>query len=296
MTTGIVINELFDGNEIRIFNKNGTPMMPLVDIAKTIGYDRSTIRRVIENNSTFFEDGFKGVVAMTTPGGVQELICLTRDGVIALFMALNINRVKDKKKQETILKFRKWAINTLSKAMSGNITEIKPFDKNVIVRTDRTLIGSLVEDQLQIADAMSKYAHVDRGMAISMALSKVEFDTGADLSMWKNTVHKDKVSKPIGYLTVTEIGRELRLGNYAGASVNRILNKLGFLERFSDHWILTQKGDTYAEALPVTGISPSGKSYARYQFKWQLGIVKILHDHLFKEYPSTNNGLLSGYL
>lgn len=286
MTNEIVKVEQFMGIPVRIIKtESDEVIIPLIDIAKGVDYDSSGITRLYDRNSELLKD-YAQTVVMTSGDQVAPTkhICVTKDGVIGILMKMDYIRIKNEDKRKRIVAFQKWAVDTITKIMKGE------------PKTSNGTIAFRVSEQLQIADAMSKYANVDRGIAISMALSKVEFDTGADLTMWKNTVQKEKVSKPIGYLTATEIGRELGMGNHAGASINRILYKLGYLERFSDHWILTQKGDMYAEALPVTGIATSGKSYARYQFKWQLGVVKILHDHLFKEYPSPNNGLLAGYI
>jgi hypothetical protein len=296
-----VSNELFGDMPVRFVRFNGKTYVPIVDIAKAIKYERRDLARVIETHEDMFVDG-KMEISLETIGGAQNTICVNRDGVISLFMGLKIKMIKDETRKSTIIRFRKWAIETLSKVQDGKSDEVKPFavqQVNVQEQTQKqppsVSIGNLVSDRLQIADAMAKYAHVDRGIATSMALSQVEFETGVDLKMWKNMLPKEKANKPVCVLTPTEIGKELGLGYNSGYSVNNILWKHGFLSKAGDKWVLTQKGEMYGEAFPVTGIAESGKSYARYQLKWHPKIVTILHDLMHGDFPSTCNGLISGY-
>jgi len=265
-------------------------VIPVVDIADNIKYSRSAISNTIARNKDLFE-GFTSSEPLSTKGGTQKFLCVNSIGLDRLLMLIRpIKNRKELFERSEIFK---------AKAFK-QLAELKetPKTKEVIVPTDPQLASSLgnrVTDQLQIADAMARYANVDRGIAVSMALSKVQFDTGIDLAMWKNLVVKGKPSKRIGLLLATEIGVMLGFGDNAGNSVNKVLNKLGYLN-WVGHWALTQRGETYAEVFPRTGISPAGTSWSRYEIKWQPEMVEILRKHLFQEVPKPDQGLLTGYI
>jgi hypothetical protein len=288
MSEELVKVESFQGIPVRIITHNGQEMIPLNDIADGITHDRSGLRKLFHRNEDIVGK-WSGKVNLATPQGIQEHICLNRDGVTAMLMKVDYARVKDTIRKKKIIDFQEWAASTLSKIVNGS-AKVIPTDPQLA-----SSLGNRVSDQLQIADAMVRYANVDRGIAVSMALSKVQFDTGIDLAMWKNLVVKGKTQKRVGLLLATEIGAMLGMGDNAGHSVNKILNKLGYVQ-WVGHWALTQSGETYAEVFPRTGISPAGTSWSRYEIKWQPEIVDILRKHLFQEVPKPDQGLLTGYI
>lgn len=295
MTKDLVKVENFMGIPVRIIKTDTDEIIiPLIDIAKGVEYDSAGITRLYERNSELLKD-YARTVVMTSGDQVAPTkhICVTKDGVIGILMKMDYIRIKSEDKRKRIVAFQKWTVDTIGKIMKGEtVTVPKPIDPTQLASS----LGNRVADQLQIGDAMARYANVDRGIACSMALSKVEFDTGTDLTMWKNLLVKGKPSKRIGILNATELGRLLGFGDTSGRTVNGILNKLGFINRLGDHWTLTQRGEPYAEAFPVTGIAASGKSYARYDIKWQPEMLEILRKHLFETLPKPEQGLITGYI
>lgn len=295
MTGEIIKQETFREIPIRIISSDGKQMIPLVDIAHGIDYEPGNLKKIYDRNSKLLEK-YSQTCMITSGAQVAPVphICLTRDGVNGILMRLDYHRIKNEDKKQKILNFLDWSIETLGKVMDGKIDEIQPFEQKP--EQPSISLGNRVSDQLQIADAMAKYANVDRGIAVSMALSKVQFDTGTDLTMWKNLVVKGKPQKRVGVLLATEIGMMLGFGNNSGKSVNKILIGLGYLERFSGHPTLTEKGERHAEAFPVSGVTEDGKSWSRYDIRWQPEIVEILRKHLFMEMPKPEQGLLTGHI
>jgi len=266
MTGDLIKIEQFQDTPVRVVKINGLDMIPVIDIADSIGYDRTNLTKMFSRNAGFFDAENKGMVAMMTTGGEQKLDCLTRDGVIGLLWLVDLLRIKNPEKRARILAFRKWAAATLGKIMSGETVPVK-----------REALEDIVRQNLQIADAMTQFAHVDRGIAASVALARVEYDTGADLTCYKALIKKDRQQAP-GYLTPTQIGQEL--GGLSARDINRMLQQLGYQYYLGDRWQPTEIGKNFGENLPFAVSLKSGGVHSDYQLKWSSEIIRKLRDHL----------------
>lgn len=91
--TELTTTEMFHEIPVRIVHGEKGPMIPLVDIAYGIGYDRISLHRLYKRNSELFEN-YHGVVVMTAGATEQEHLCFTRDGVIGILMKLDYRRIK----------------------------------------------------------------------------------------------------------------------------------------------------------------------------------------------------------
>ena len=301
METSVSINkEMFEGSEVRVVDYNGKSYMPVMDMAKAMAYERRHLMKVVEQNKDTFING-KAYIHLDTKGGKQSMLCLNREGVIALFMGLKTNMIKDSFRKELIIKFRQWAVNTLGKIVDGKLIVTQP-DNDKKTGITRLAIGQIVTDHLQIADALCKYAHVERGVAMTVAISLAEYETGIKLTAYRNLIPRDEERKvdSIPLLNPTDIGKELGFGGSAGQTVNNLLFKLGYIEKVGDQWVLTPKGKKIGESFAVVGTAESGKPYSRYQIKYQPRIVNIISKHIFREIkptvPPVNQGLLTGFL
>lgn len=288
-------DEYFNGIPIRVIIYRDKAYIPVIDIGKGIGYDRRNLSRLIDSHEDMFEDN-KEYLPLKTRGGLQSTLCVNRDGITTILMALRINMIEDEPKKALILSFRKWALDTLGKAMDHKNDQITPFVPSSVpaLPSKESVIGQMVAEHLQIADALAKFANVDRGIAVSTAMALVEYKTGADLTAYKGLIQRERKNDPVPLLNATDIGREL--GGINAVTINATLKKLGYLEWIANSWSLTERGRRYAEVFPVVGFTDTNKSYARYQIKWQPEMIKILHKHMFEPVPDTKNGLLSGFL
>jgi prophage antirepressor-like protein len=74
-TSDSLITKVFDGHEIRVVGEE-PPMVVLSDIARALSY------RDAPNFARHISDEYKGYHRLETDGGVQEMICTTKKGLI----------------------------------------------------------------------------------------------------------------------------------------------------------------------------------------------------------------------
>lgn len=260
----------FEGNEIRIIEKDGDVWIPVVDLAEAWKIGRDTVSKLIERNKRLFE-GFTALVYVTytsKDAGKENLNvslrCVNEQGLYLLMGRINTERLKDPYAAETILMFQRWVPELLKAFRKG---ELKPSKE----------IEAMVRSHLNIADAMVQYAHVDRGIMTTVALARVESETGADLSWLKGLVRKDR-QQPPGYLNAGQVGEEL--GGLSATSINKILAQLGYQYWMGDRWQPTLVGMNYGENVPYTVINKNGSSHSGYQLRWSPLMVQRLRSHI----------------
>ena len=69
-------------------------VIPVLDIADNIGYDRSSITKTIQRNLALFE-GLTLSQTLSTPGGMQTFLCVNRMGLDRIIML--IRPIKNRK-------------------------------------------------------------------------------------------------------------------------------------------------------------------------------------------------------
>jgi len=261
---------LFEGNEIRTLEQNDDIWLPVVDLAEAWKIARNTVSGIIDRNQRLF-DGYTTLVHVTCTSkdaGKENLNaslrCVNEQGLYLLMGRINTERLKDPNAKETILRFQRWVPELVKAFRKG---ELKPSKE----------IEAMVRSHLNIADAMVQYAHVDRGIMTTVALARVESETGADLSWLKGLVRKDR-QQPPGYLNAGQVGEEL--GGLSANSVNKILAQLGYQYWMVDRWQPTLIGMNYGENMPYTVINKNGSSHSGYQLRWSPMMVARLRSHI----------------
>lgn len=73
-------------------------------------------------------------------------------------------------------------------------------------------------------------------------------------------------------LTATEIGKMVGLDPM---SVNKVLQRVGFMQRFKCGWELTEKGASYGRERSLTSDKKSGRPIAKY-ITWKLAVVGVI--------------------
>jgi hypothetical protein len=264
--TDIVKIESFNGVPVRVVTINDQPMIPLNDVADSITHDRSGLRKLFHRNEEIVGK-WSGVAKLATAQGIQETICLNHDGVMAILMKVDFMRVKDPVRKQRIIDFQEWAATTLSKIMQGETIPIPRDDA----------IEAMVRSHLNIADAMVEFAHVDRGIMTTVALARVESETGADLSWLKGLVRKDRAQPP-GLLNAGQVGAEL--GGLTATTINKMLAQLGYQYWAVTQWQPTGIGRGYGENIPFTVTHGPSSSHSGYQWKWSYAIVEVLRNQI----------------
>ena len=258
--TGVLIPV---GSPLRVLSSDIGSVIPVVDIADMIGYNRSSITKAIKANEGAFE-GLKTFQTLPTPGGDQRFLCLNHTGTERLFLLISPS---SKTKRDLFIKVEEFRLKAFGKMEAPKETE-------KIIQKD---IDTLVQQHLHIADAMAQFAHVDRGIAVSVALARVEYDTGADLTCYKNLIRKDRQQAP-GYLTPTQIGQEL--GGLSARTINQMLQQLGYQNYLGDRWQPTKVGENYGENMPFAVSLKNGGVHSDYQLKWSRNIVDTLRSQI----------------
>lgn len=128
---------LFEGTPIRVAETSeGLPGVVMVDVADAIGHSRQGLRQMIQRN----EDAWKGFMDNVTLSigirgkGNPNAIVLTKEGLIAVLVKITPSRIKNPEKRAKIIRFQRWAIETLTAVLDGRLTLVptgKPLLKNV---------------------------------------------------------------------------------------------------------------------------------------------------------------------
>jgi len=80
-----ITEEQFQGIPMRIVLNGNEKFVPLADIARAIGCDKTNLHHIIKRNFELFKGETLNHI-LDTPGGMQEMARLTPDGVIGLLM------------------------------------------------------------------------------------------------------------------------------------------------------------------------------------------------------------------
>ena len=72
-----LVNYHFQDREIRIIEKDGEPQLVCKDIAETLEYASTNMVQIFSH----VPEEWKGSNPITTPGGVQEMLCISEQGL-----------------------------------------------------------------------------------------------------------------------------------------------------------------------------------------------------------------------
>lgn len=253
------LTPLFEGKEVRVIERDNELWFPLSDLAEAWGVDRTTPPKIIQRNKEVFDGLFQGWEVSS-----QLMDCVNELGLYLLMGKVSPDRLKNPEARAAIIRFQRWVPELIQQYRKGELIQ-------------REALEDLIQKHLKIADSLVQYAHVDRGIAASVALARVESETGADLSWVKGLIKKERQG-PAAYLTPTRIG--LELGGLSARNVNLMLESLGFQYRAGDRWTPTHVGSAYAENMPYTVTLKNGGQHSDYQLLWSPEIVRKLRDHL----------------
>lgn len=282
--SALITTETFHEIPVRIVQGEKGPMIPLVDIAYGIGYARQNVHSLFERNSELLKDDSQDIIMITDDQvAPSPHTCLTRDGVIGLLMKMDYLRIRDDERREKILSFQKWAKETLGKVMDGKLQSPQPL---------LPPLSDALREEMARADALG-IVGVDRGVAASVCLAKLEDEYSTDLSYLRGLLVRSD-DRDIAYLTATAIGQKFGL---TPQSVNNILESAGY-QKHSDRvkkngkkqkvWNLTDKGKRFGELH----ISRHGGTDV-FNVLWRDSIMQELDRVLFNREKS-KQGLLMG--
>jgi hypothetical protein len=285
--TEIVKTEWFtfekDSKPVRIVKGEKEPMIPLVDIAGALGYDRTSLNQMLDRNKDLF-DGMRGVVVVHTPGGPQEHSCLNRDGVVGLLMKLDYHRIRNGQKRKKVIEFQKWAIFILSGIVNGNVLALPQPEKEPNF--------DLAIKWLKFMKEVAALTGATATLLYSYAMDKAGFgDVGGllvqDLVPLQKpeTVQKQLPPplKPKDYLTATDIAKIISEGKpeydrKTAEQINKWLYNNNYIVYDLNHkseWRLTQLGHLYGEERAY---EPSAGVHV-WRIYWKRSILERMNIH-----------------
>ena len=232
---------------------DGTVWFVGKDIAEALEYsEESNPARLFGN----VPEIWKGVKPFHTPGGEQEMLCLTEQGVY-FFLGRS-----DKKKA---LPYQVWiagdVVPSIRKTGSYSVHESNPSLPAGTLEGARLIfeMAGIKDNQLTLA--------VDKIYRHHMGYSALQ---AGEIQLLAPTQTQ--------LLTPTEIGRQF---NISGRRVNDILAGAGYQHKIADKWEAIGEGETYAVMLDTNKKHSDGTAVR--QLKWSAGILPTLERILQEE-------------
>ena len=281
--TQLIKTETFKDIPVRIVDHNGVNRIPVVDIVNALDYDRSNITRLMKRNEELFSP-YKGVVRMTTPGGDQDLVCLSETGIVGLLIKMDYTRVKDKGFRQKVLDFQKWSFKALAKANRGELVEreVSPL--------------TTIKEQLDLADIAIERSDIPKEVAHKMAWALVGNRTGNELAtsisgylkaQTKQLSLPEAIPKEVAeyesHYSITKVASFLKL---PVDKVRNVLESLGVIYFENGIWHLTKKGEQYGKMFMVTPGYPYS-SHQKAYIKYNPKALELLKKYFDVDIPIT---------
>ena len=240
--------QVYSNNDFRVrttVDADGTVWFVGKDIAEALEYaEASNPARLFAN----IPEEWKGVKRFHTPGGEQNMLCLTEQGVY-FFLGRS-----DKPKA---LPYQKWiageVVPSIRKTGSYSIAKKSGIDENLMLAAKVVLESAGITGN-QCALSLDKLFKRYEGISALQAM-------GVEL----------KAPEQEQLLTPSEIGKQLGL---TGRRVNEILAGLGWQHKINKSWEAIGDGVNYSVMLDVGKRHADGVPVR--QLKWKSGVINAV--------------------
>lgn len=228
MTTQLIPFQ-FESSSIRVItHDDGAWSVVAKDVAESLGYSwqPAVVKHV--------PDEWKGIIPINTPGGTQEMLTLTEQG---LYFFLGRS---DKPKA---LPFQKWVYGDVIPSIRKTGSYALPAAKPTATPDDLLLKNRRAKSTLSLYMTAAKWLGTDAPMARAIAVDAVKQQTGVDLQplLGGNAIEENP-------MTPTELGKPL---NWTGRAMNARLALAGLQDRNENgEWVPTDKGKPYCTVNP----------------------------------------------
>lgn len=259
MITDLTIQNLFEGKNIRVIERDNDLWMPIDDISSAWGIDRSTPQHIIRRNKESFA-GFVSVGDIMSSEGD----CLNERGLYLLIGKISTKRLKNPLAKESIIRFQRWVPELIQKYRKKEIVQIpKGPDYPGIIERIKFV------NELSILTGWNKL--------------ELQKEVLREAGMHSLTYHIEPAKpvalpKPKDYLTATDIGE--RIGKSAEEVHIWMSNQKPPLIIRDDvsGWRLTSRGKEYGEERAVE--LPGGTIVWR--IKWKKDVLRLfnVYDHM----------------
>jgi transposase len=163
---------LFGETSVRIIQTpEGLVVIPIVDIADAIEYSRQGLHQIVRRNEDVFQ-GWLVNVTLTSSGPKNwkrtDATALTKEAIIAVLIKAVPSRVKNPEKREKIIKFQRWAIETLTAVLDGRLTLVP----TELISTGKSVVKNVDAIRRLALKQRYEHGHSDEIKAIADAEGK----------------------------------------------------------------------------------------------------------------------------
>jgi|GEM_PF-1845350 len=257
-----VLLEVFKEKPVRFIRSEPKELwIPVNDVADAIGYDRDTLRQLINRNSDLFANMCSRSVILLEGVGSREVLCVNRDGLVAVLVKISAGRIKDINRRKAVIEFQRWAVETISKILAGeyHLETFYPWAERL-------------REHLEAAKALIEVSGVKPGIAHAAAIAAAEREIGRPLDEYRKAL--PPAEHDTGHLNATDIGSRLGI---SGIAANQMLEAAGLIKKVGQGkkavWRLTEKGKAYGEEFPFVRNGHSG-----YQIRWNENVFEALEN------------------
>jgi prophage antirepressor-like protein len=245
---------IYDEKPIRVIpDDQGEPWFVAKDIAEILGHrDAATASRAVDDDE-------KGLYSVRTPGGTQEMTCISESGLYTLIFRSDKPEAKP---------FRKWVTAEVLPSIRKTGSYAAP--KAAATRASAKL--PLLSQEYRAALALAKMVGITGNaakIAADNAMRKLGYEVqplallGAELL--------NETQQPL--MTPTELGA-LLIPPVGPREVNRRLEAAGLQERVGEQWHATDTGKRMSALLDVGKAHGDGTPVT--QLKWMKSVINTL--------------------
>ncbi len=239
----------FEQQVVRIhLDAAGEPWFVATDICAALTINTEQTRRLDEDE--------KGLRTVQTPGGPQELVCISESGLYSLILTSRKPEAK---------RFKRWVTHEVLPSIRKTGAYAAAAPAAALPAAIQDKVGAL----LLIGDAIARVPGVRHGIAMAATLTVIHENTGLALESLRRAL--PAANEPLCCLNPTQLGD--RVGMSARATNSR-LHALGLqFKNDRDEWELTTAGQQWAEALPFSRNGHSG-----YQILWNPAVTTLIRE------------------
>ena len=197
------------------------------------------------------DDDEKGRNSIPTRGGQQEMSVVNESGLYNLVLGSRKPGAK---------RFKRWITHDVLPSIRRTGSYVSAGVVAALPSPTQDRVSAL----LLIGAALAKVPGVKHGIAMAATLTCIYENTGLVIETMRRALPAN--DEPMPAINPTQLGRQLGL---AARSVNARLAAMGLqLRNDRDEWELSEKGQTWGEALPYSRNGHSG-----YQILWRPEVI-----------------------
>ena len=239
----------FEQQVVRIhLDATGEPWFVAADICAALTVNTEQTRRLDEDE--------KGLRTVQTPGGPQELVCISESGLYSLILTSRKPEAK---------RFKRWVTHEVLPSIRKTGAYAAPGSVAALPAPMQDTVSAL----LLIGNAIAQVPGVRPGIAMAATLTVIHENTGLALVALRRALPVG--NEPLCCLNPTQLGERVGI---SARTTNSRLQALGLqFKNERDEWELTNAGKQWAEALPFSRHGHSG-----YQILWNPTVATLIRE------------------